>query len=152
NIQTNSSTLILDGASAAIQDQNGNSGLAHLATNAAMAELTFTNGANFTATNAFQNNGNLSVGPSSTFTANSNFTLTGTADIQGTGNLVLRGLSNFSSGNIIGSGTVTVPNGGQLSWTGGAMNGTGTTMIAASGALNISGTNSTSLAGWRITN
>jgi hypothetical protein len=152
NIQTNSSTLILDGASAAIQDQNGNSGLAHLATNAAMAQLTFTNGANFTATNAFQNNGNLSVGPSSTFTANSNFTLTGTADIQGTGNLVLRGLSNFTSGNIIGSGTVTVPNGGQLSWTGGAMNGTGTTMIAASGALNISGTNSTILAGWRITN
>jgi hypothetical protein len=156
NIQTNAALLTLDGAGAAIQDQNSVNALTHLTTNSSGASLTITNGASLTDSSSLQNNGTLSIGPNGSFTAGANFTQTGTAmgtvQINATGHLVLDGQTNFDSGMITGGGTVTVPSGGQFNWTGGTMSGSGTTMIAISGALNLSGSNSKFLAGWQIAN
>ena len=68
-ISNNAATIILDGASAKIVDQNGNSALTSFANNTSSGSFTIENGANYTAPGAFTNNGAVVIGATDTFTA-----------------------------------------------------------------------------------
>jgi hypothetical protein len=98
NIRTNNNAnLVLDGPGSRIVDQAGNDALANFGTNRAGASFTIRNGRTFTA-GSFTNDGSLTVGDRSTFTASlTNFT-----------NMTLIG------GSYVVSGTLKLTNAGEI--------------------------------------
>jgi hypothetical protein len=104
-VLANAATLILDGGSAQILDQSGNTALSKLANNS--GTLTFQNGRNFSWNVDFSNSGTLTV-LGSTFTVNGTYTQTGGATVLGAkANLAVSGGMTIVGGVLSGSGTVT---------------------------------------------
>jgi autotransporter-associated beta strand protein len=91
-----------------------------------------------------------------TMTGSGTTTITGTLNLMGPNPTLSGGTLDSTAGRLIGTGTLTLVQGtlklgdsvpllGGLNWTGGTLQGTGTTML--SGPLNISGDNSKTLDG-----
>ena len=68
-------------------------------------------------------------------TCNANFTLSSTGGLTLAGASTFRGTTTISGGNLTGTGTITIPTGGTLNWSGGTINGTAaSTLITQSGS------------------
>jgi hypothetical protein len=103
NIVTNAASLVLDGSGPGqVLDQNGNSGLANLAANAATGSLAVQNGETFATAGDFNNLGTLSIDGTSTFTVSGN--LANFDPNSGTlngGTFVVAGTFQFTGANVI---------------------------------------------------
>ena len=102
DIQTNAARIKLNGNSYAIIDQNGANALAAFTANAATGIFFLAEGANFTTTGNFTNNGMLAVGTGSTFAVPTGFSLT---NFSGTtlrgGTYAVAGALQFPGANIV---------------------------------------------------
>jgi hypothetical protein len=116
DVVTNTAGILLDGAASHLYSDAGTTNaLAGLATNATTGSLTISNGANLS-TGIFNNQGSLTVGLGSTFTASGNYTTGGSTIVDGA--LVANNTVTVSSGgNLSGSGTVSanIANNGLVS-------------------------------------
>src|SRR5262249_9782681 len=107
DIQALAATLVLDGQSAEIVDlTSGLGGLRDFAAIGAAGSCTIQAGYDV-AVGDFTNNGVLVIGPDSTFTANGDYSQTGTANVQAMGTLSLQG-GGTSNGPISNDGTMFV--------------------------------------------
>jgi hypothetical protein len=119
NIVTNAATVVLDGATASIQNSGGGTALANFATNAAGGSFTIQNGRNVTAA-GFTNAGSVTIGAGSTFTtaASTDYLQTGgsTTLATATSTLAAGGIADIQAGSLSGLGTVegSLQQAGQL--------------------------------------
>jgi len=120
-IVTNASTILLDGVNSNIGriSDSLDALTPYFATNAAAGHFTIQNGRNFTTAGAFSNAGILTIGTGSTFNGNAGM-FTNSGELQLRGGTFTSGsvqLTNTSTGNINGFGTVTpllISNGGSI--------------------------------------
>jgi hypothetical protein len=82
NITSVAASILMDGASAQIENSGSTSALAHLASIAAGGNLTLQNGFNLATASALANSGSLTIGPSSTLTVNGNYSQTAAAALN----------------------------------------------------------------------
>lgn len=136
-IVTNAATLILDGALARIIDQSGANALASLTTNGAAGSFTLQNGRNLTTTGAFENDGALTVGASSTLTVTVTAINPGSLAVLASGTVDLA-IGGASSGTINDAGTLTIGIGASL-LVNGTLTDTGTITVPAGATLELAG-------------
>jgi autotransporter-associated beta strand protein len=98
DIQTNASTLVLDGTAARIVNQADADALAHFATNDAVGSFTIRNGRNFTAASTFTNRGNLTIAAGCTFRTLTLTSFSSTTLTEGT--YVVGGTLQFNNADI----------------------------------------------------
>jgi hypothetical protein len=112
NVVTNAATIVLDGPTSQIIDQNNLDGLRNFATNAAAGSFTIQNGRNFTTPGSFTNNGALTVGAGSTFsTPNLTNFDAGAGTLTG-GSYTVAGTLQFTNANIVTNAATIVLEGG----------------------------------------
>ena len=146
DITTNAASILVDGSNAKLLDGGATSAIAGLIANAVGGHLTIQNGANVSIAGVFTNQGSLTVGAGSTFTAASLDVASGGV-LNGSGTVA----ANVINGGLVGPGTspgiLTVNGDYSQSATGiltieigGTTAGSGYDQLNVSGATTIDGT------------
>ena len=107
NIVNNGAVFELDGPASQVIDQSGNDGLRNLASVTPAGGITLRNGRNLGTPGAFQNAGEMVIGPNSAFTVggNNNYMQTGGSTTLTDGTLQLNGTTDLIGGTYSQGGT-----------------------------------------------